>query len=86
MASEQAIRSLQSTLPPVRKQAPLEVENVQPNLLLAPNNAGNPPPPSVPERPCRKLKGQGQGVGELLVGRGEGVSPPHHRLLSNQGQ
>ncbi len=41
VASEQAIRSLQSTLPPVRKQAPLEVDNVQPNLLLAPNDAGN---------------------------------------------
>ena len=40
VASEQAIRSLQSTLPPVRKQAPLEVDNVQPNLLLAPNDAG----------------------------------------------
>ena len=51
MASEQAIRTLQSALPPAlsRPQAPVEITNVSPALLLAPTGAD-----SLPSVLCAK--------------------------------
>lgn len=60
VASEQAIRALQSALPPAlsRDSSPMEIENVPPTFLLPPNNAGS--VPSV-------LSGGGSSLGDRVA-------------------
>lgn len=59
VAPEQAVRLLQSTLPPAltRRQPGIEISNVSPQLMLAPISAG-----SVPSVLCARNAGLGDRV------------------------
>lgn len=69
VASDSAIRVLQQALPPnlTAKQAPLEMDNVPPALLLAPNETGLIP---------NELAGGSASLGDRVVFVGRGGPPP----------
>ena len=69
VASEQAIRALQQALPPAlaRKQEPIELDQVFPHLLLAPNDAS-----SIPS----ELAGGTFILGDRVAFLGRGGPPP----------